>query len=107
MMRWKWGFGDGCRIHRRPLRPGWRESLEGLVDRFRLALVPRGRAGGLSDAPVASCRSGVAAWAAPGAGLAKSSGRDFGDGGVSFVATSSEARIAVACGGACGVGPGC
>ena len=27
--RWKWGFGDGCRIHRRPLRPGWREGVSG------------------------------------------------------------------------------
>jgi len=55
VVRWKWGCGDACRIHRRSLRRGWRESLEDLVDVFRLDLVPRERAGGLSDAPVLGC----------------------------------------------------
>ena len=48
MVRWKWGCGEACRIHLRSLRRGWRESLEDLVDVFRLDLAPRGRAGWLS-----------------------------------------------------------
>mgnify|MGYP007095120736 CR=1 FL=1 len=40
-MRWKWGLRDGYRSHRRPRCPGRREFPEGLVDGFRLDLVPR------------------------------------------------------------------